>query len=60
MVLGGSTKVVVGWIIVCMTGFDTTIYFSEAVRFSFVKNWFPTQSIVKLASPRLTHLSESD
>ena len=60
MVLGGSTKAVVGWIIVGITGFGTTIYIGGAVRFSFVQKWFPTQSIVKLASPRLTCLSESD
>ena len=40
MVLGDSTKAVVGWITAVVTSFDTTIYIGGAVRFSLSKNGF--------------------
>ena len=40
IVLGDNTKAVVGWIIVVVTSFDTTIYIGGAVRFVLSKNGF--------------------
>ena len=59
MVLGDSTKAVVGWII---DGDGVLLRPYKLVGpYNFpCPKWFPTQSIVKLASPRLTRLPESD
>ena len=59
MVLGDSTKAVVGWII---DGYGFLLRpYTLLGPYDFpCPKWFPTQSIVKLASPRLTCLSESD
>ena len=59
MVLGDSTKAVVGWIIAGY-GFSLRPYTLVGSYDFLCPKWFPTQSIVKLASPRLTCLSESD
>ena len=57
--VGESTKAVVGWII--SDNWFLLRPFTLMGPYDFpCPKWFPTQSIVKLASPRLTRLSESD